>query len=199
MNNMKYEEIKKKYLDNNYVFRTGLYEINVFGIRSVNSQSNQFDDIIGVAWKGKKGTYCLTGAATTDPGKYYLQNPMNKNGTIIMVPGQYLNCYHIGLHAGKYDCFKQVGPMGYVRDNNKDTVLDFKLYRYPDLKKIHYFEGINGTNLHRASEWKIIQLVERYSAGCQVVQDPTFYSRLLSVRDVAINNGQVLFDYTLFE
>lgn len=196
---MNYKEIENKYKEKGYVFRTGLYEVNVFGIRSINSQSNQFDDIIGVAWNGKKGSYCLTGNATTDPGKYYLQNPMNNKGTIIMVPGQYLKCYAKGLHAGKYDCFKQVAPMGYVRDDNKDTILDFKLYRDPILKGQHYFKNISGTNLHRASEWKIIQLVERYSAGCQVIQDPTFYSRLLSIRDVAITHGQKLFDYTLFE
>jgi len=124
---------------------------------------------------------------------------MNKNGTIIMVPGQYIEVYSRGLHNGKYECFKQHGKMYYVRDNSKDSKLDFDLYRDPEKLKIHGFWGINGTNLHRASEWKIVQWIENYSAGCQVVQDPKVFKQLITLRDKSVFQGYKLWDYTLFE
>jgi len=196
---MTYDQLKGLYNSHNHVFREENLALNIFGARSKESQSNKFDDVIGCAWieNGEKNIVQFPG--TTDPGKYYLQNPMNTNGTIIMIPGQYIEVYGKGLHAGKYDAFRQYKQMAYVRDYNKDTSLDFSLYRDEEKRKKHMFWGINGTNLHRASEWQIVQFVERYSAGCQVVQDPKNFQFLIDLRNKSINAGYNFFDYTLFE
>ena len=61
--------------------------------------------------------------------------------------------------------------MEYVRDNNKDDVLDID-----PSKKI---KGIFKTNLHRCSKWKIVRYIGRYSAGCQVIQDPKHFDELM--------------------
>jgi len=197
---MNYNSIKQNYLKNNYVFRTEKMRLNIFGIRSKNSKSDKFDDLGGVAWIDEDGKEQLFNFwMTTDPGKYWLQNPMNKDGCIIMVPGQYLECYARGLHSGKYDALVQVAKMHYVRDNDKNTDLDFSLYRDPVKLAAFGFWGMNGTNFHRASEWKIVDLIFNWSAGCQVVQRPETFKKIMDLRDESIIAGWKKFDYTLFE
>jgi len=197
---MTYKEIENLYLNKGYKFRKEKMALNPFGIRSKTSQSDKFDDLGGVAWIDENGQETLFNFwMTTDPGKHWLQNPMKAEGTIIIVPGQYIEVYEKGLHNGKYDCFKQCKPMYYVRDYNKDTTLDFSLYRDKEQLKIRGFWAIQGTNLHRASEWKIVELIGPYSAGCQVVQKPETFKKLIGLRDKSILQGYKRFDYTLFE
>lgn len=197
---MTYNEVKQLYAKNGYKFREEVGAINIFGIRSKTSKSDKFDDLGGVAYKIVGGqTFVDHFWMTTDPGKHWLTSPMNKDGTIILVPGQYKNVYTKGLHNGDYDCFKQVGQMAYVRDYNKDTTLDFDLYRNPEERKIRLFWGVNGTNLHRASKWKILEFVGPYSAGCQVVQRAETFEKLLKLRDWSATYDYTHWDYTLFE
>lgn len=196
---MKYEDVKKLFLNKGYKFREEKMALNLFGIRSRNSKSDKFDDLGGIAWVDEGGPKLFNFWMTTDPGKYYLQNPMDKKGCIIMVPGQYIETYGKGLHNGKYECFKQAKRMFYVRDYNKDTELDFDLYRNPESLKIRGFWGMNGTNFHRASENTILNWIGRYSAGCQVVQRPETFKKLIELRDKSVLAGYSLWDYTLFE
>jgi len=197
---MNYDKIKQTYLSKRYKFREEKMALNLHGIRSRESKSDKFDDVGGVAWIDEAGKQQYWDFwITTDPGKYYLQNPMNKDGCIIMVPGQYIEVYGKGLHNGSYECFKQAKPMYYVRDYNKDTILDFELYRDPAQLKIRGFWGMNHTNLHRASKWKILQWIERYGAGCQVVQRPETFKKLIALRDKSTAFGFNFWDYTLFE
>lgn len=197
--NLSYDRLKSLYAIKGYKFREENLGLNLGAIRSHESQSNKFDDIGFLAWIEEGIQYLLTYNVTTDPGKYYLMNPMNKDGTIITVPGQYIEVYGRGLHNGQYECFKQHRDIYYVRDNNRDSKLDFDLYRDPEKLKIHGFWGINGTNYHRASQWKLVQFVERYSAGCTVVQSYKIFQELINVRDRSVFAGYKLWDYTLFE
>lgn len=196
---MTYNEVKIKYNLMGYKFRTEKMGLNFFGIRTKTSKSDKFDDLGGVAWMDDFGPQIFNFWMTTDPGKHWLLSPMNKNGTIIMVPGQYIECYEKGLHAGKYDAFKQCKKMAYVRDNNRDTTLDFDLYRDPAKRKVSLFWDICGTNLHRAHKNVITEFVGQYSAGCQVVQRGTTFDKLLALRDLSMEKGFTKWDYTLFD
>lgn len=196
---MTYQDVKRLYLSKGYKFREQKMALNLFGIRSKISQSDKFDDLGGLAWIDEEGEHLQNFWMTTDPGKHWLLTPMNSSGCIIMVPGQYLECYGKGLHNGKYECFKQVGPMAYVRDNDRNTELDFSLYRDPEKRKKHLFWGIQGTNFHRASLGKLTSLVQSYSAGCMVVQKPEIYKKLIDLRDKSFDAGFKRFDFTLFE
>jgi hypothetical protein len=174
--------------------------LNIGAMRNKESQSDKFDDFGWCAWLDDKGKECLiTFAMTTDPGKHWLLNPMNSKGTIITVPGQYIEVFGMGKHNSDYECFKQIAPIRYVRDNNKDTKLNFNLYRDPELLKVHGFWGICATNLHRASLWKILLNVGMYSAGCAVVQSAAIFAKLIALRDKSTLFGQKKWDYTLFE
>lgn len=183
----------------NYELIDTPYYPNLYGVRKETSVPNRFDDFVGAVWKDKNGKWlscCYE--ATTDAGSFWLQNPMNVNGTAIIVPGQYKNVYKIGTHTG-YAAYEQIKPFTYVRDNNKNNVLDW-LYRVVGYKK--YIE--NGkTNLHHAGKIAATPstLVEKWSAGCQVVRRILEFGALLSLgKDfITIFKGKNEFNYTLFE
>jgi hypothetical protein len=203
---MQYCELQHIFLEKGYRFYDkGSYNLNIFGIRSENSKSNKFDDHIGVAYRDHMyNPVCEVFPATTDPGKYYLQRPLHRDGTLILVPSQYKGAYMLGLHGrtsnSPYKALEQVGPMKYVRDNNKDITLDFDLYRDPKKYKKHFFEANPKTNIHRASKWKIVQLIEKYSAGCQVIQKNKDFDKLINLCEISMANLKYnKFTYTLLE
>lgn len=195
------KQVLQAYEAKNYrFFGYGYYNLNIFGIRSNTSRSNHFDDLIGVVFYDQDKTQqLLLFPATTDPGKYYLKNPLTPSGTAILVPGQHLGAYTLGIHGrtwGGYTALEQVKSMPYVRDKNRDEVIDFDLYR--DKKNI--FHANLKTNLHRASKYSIVRLIERYSAGCQVIQNPKDFDTLIALCKKQIEKGHGnAFTYTLFE
>jgi hypothetical protein len=68
------------------------YDVNIVGIRNSetgNKVTNKFDDKITVSYKinGEWQFHCYD--CTTDPGKHWVENIMNKHGVAILKPGQY--------------------------------------------------------------------------------------------------------------
>lgn len=178
-----------------YKLFTGPYNLNLIGIRSKESKSDSFDDTFCVLYENRNKEVILeTFPCTTDPGKHYLLNPLNTKGCAIMVPDQYLGVYVVGNHTN-YEALRQVKPMKYVRDNNKDSKLDFSLYK--DEKNI--YTEIALTNIHRASAWKNLLNIGMYSAGCQVIQSPTDFQRLMELAHLQCKSGVNSFSYTLLE
>tara|TARA_R110000765_G_scaffold76610_6_gene150176 strand:- start:382 stop:1002 length:621 start_codon:yes stop_codon:yes gene_type:complete len=181
------------------VFSGGKFDLNIVGVRSVNSKSNSFDDVLCVLYKDNFGQWVLEKfECTTDPGKHWLLNPLNKNGTLIMVPSQTRGAYKIGVHGrtGRYpyEALEQVKPMPYVRDNNKDTILNFDLIE----NKANWIRGVFKTNIHRASKWKTLLGIGKYSAGCQVIQSPQSFDRFMALCILQVKSGHGnSFTYTL--
>ena len=131
-------------------FPSGEYNLNIFGIRNATREAGKFDDKIGVMYlDDSKQAHVHLWSATTDPGIHWLRNPLNKNGTAIMVKGQYRGAYKLGIHgrtwaSGGYKALEQVRPMQYVRDNNQDDVLDFNLAEskaYQTMPMYNYWKG----------------------------------------------------------
>ena len=75
------------------VFEQGEYNLNIIGIRSKDHQPNSFDDRICIVYRDEQGWITRTWECTTEPGKYWLENPSNVSGTAILVPGQYRSVY----------------------------------------------------------------------------------------------------------
>ena len=194
---LSYDNIKKLYKKKKYKFCDGTYNLNIFGIRDKTFAEDTFNDYIGVAYENDLCQFKVDlYPGTTDPGVHWLRNPLNKNGTIIMLEGQYRGCYKIGIHnrskpVNSYSSLEQCGAMEYVRDNNKDNVLDID-----PSKKI---KGVFKTNLHRASKYRVLRYIGLYSAGCQVIQDPKHFDALMDTakRQVSLGWGDK-FSYTLF-
>jgi hypothetical protein len=170
--------------------------LNIFGIRDTCFAEDTFNDYIAVAYEDDLCQFKVDlYKGTTDPAIHYLRSPLNKNGPIIMLEGQYRGCYKIGIHGRTgnfpYEALEQIGGMEYVRDNNKDNVLDID-----PSKKI---KGVFKTNLHRCSRHKIVRYIGLYSAGCQVIQNPKHFDELMvtAKRQVSLGWGDK-FSYTLF-
>lgn len=96
----------------------------IVGIRTTIDIPDAFNDILTLSMPD--GSFVgLT--ATTDPGLYYLQNPMNVNGTGILVHGQYIDSHILDYHGKglrRHRAWRQCGNLNVYRDNNKDSVLD---------------------------------------------------------------------------
>ena len=144
-----------------YVVYDKPFQLNIVGIRSKTTIPNKFDDLIYVFWKNTNnlwdGKYFTS---TTDPGTYYLKNPLSKLGTAILKQGQYLDSYAIGKHKGQYDALVQVKPVTVMRDYDRNAVLDFLNGKDET--------GNFGINIHKAGADS--SDVNNWSAGCQVFQ-----------------------------
>jgi peptidoglycan hydrolase-like protein with peptidoglycan-binding domain len=155
-----------------YVVFTRPYELNIVGVRSANAQPDRFDDAIHVFFKDSTNSWTsASNAATTDPGKDFLHDPMNVKGTAIVMPGQYRDSHQIGLHNKQYTALVQRGPITVARDYNEDDRLDFNNGRTET--------GVFGINIHRASATGTSSVVGRYSAGCQVFASSADFARFM--------------------
>jgi hypothetical protein len=174
-----------------YNLNDAIYMINVFGIRSKAPASNKFDDALGVLYRDGGNTWCVEFyTATTDPGLYWLENPSNVDGTAILVAGQHVDSHRIGLHKGQYRALVQNKPLPVYRDSNKDDTYDM------DPNTVE--EGIFGINIHRASPTHESTIVDKWSAGCQVLANPTEFDRLMELVDQHAQAHGNVFTYTLF-
>lgn len=197
-----FDQIRNVMTQKGYTFYTsGTYNLNLIGVRSSNSKSDQFDDHFHVIYRGEDNRFKhLTFDCTTDPGKNWLLNPMNIAGCAIMVPGQYRSAYTIGKHKGDYDALVQAKPICFVRDGNKDQNLDFSLYGTADARKKNAFMDVIGANIHRASAVKKLLNVGLYSAACQVIDDPADFKTLMDLVPLQVKNGNGKnFTYSLLE
>lgn len=174
-------------------FSRGIYNMNIIGVRSNNDNvvTNKYDDYLVLIWNTPTGqTRRHVYTITTEPGLYYMtKSLLNPKGTAILVPGQYKGCYQLGMHQGKYKAMCQKKPVRVYRDNNRDEIYDMN----PD--KID--SGMFGINIHRSDELKIAISVNKYSAGCQVFQDPVQFASFIRICEKQLRYYPNSFTYTL--
>jgi hypothetical protein len=186
------EKLKKILCTKGYRLLMRPYELNIVGVRSKSRTANAFDDMIYVFYLDNKANWQLYGfPATTDPGTYYLQHPINKSGTAILKPNQYLNTYELGMHRQKYLALVQRKPVTVYRDADKNCQLDFSGQKQET--------GMFGINIHRASQQGTTPSVDAYSAGCQVLanaEDFKTFIRLCQYHKIKYGNS---FSYTLID
>ncbi len=175
-----------------YELYTKPNQLNIVGIRSPNTIPNRFDDEIHVFYKVAplKWHYHVY-KVTTDPGTFWLRNPMQPQGTAILAQGQYKGAYRIGLHQGKYKALVQSKPITVIRDYDRDAKLDFK----NGTKS----KGMYGINIHRASLNGITKQVDKYSAGCQVFSNINEFKEFLILCEKHLSLYGNSFTYTLID
>jgi hypothetical protein len=106
--------------------------------------------------------------ATTQPGPYYTEKPINSAGAANIFPGQY-TAWRVALHRGQYEALCQRGTLKLTRDKNKD----YK--REGDAVEVGSFEGINQHHGSNASE------VGPHSAGCLVGKNVDGHQDFMSI------------------
>jgi hypothetical protein len=154
------EKLIAALLGHGYRLFTRPFELNIVGLRSGELIPNVFNDTINVLYKDDKGNWlhhCYH--AATDPGTYWLKNPLNPQGTAILKEGQYINSHMIGLHRQVYTALVQRKPVTVIRDIKRDGLLN--LNGKEDT-------GLFGINIHRAQQAGTTKLIDKFSAGCQV-------------------------------
>jgi hypothetical protein len=168
------------------------YELNIVGLRNRSIHPNRFDDELHVfyATKPLHWEYHVF-RITTDPGTFWLMNPMQPQGTAILAEGQYKNAYAIGLHRGEYNALVQVKPVNIVRDYDRNAMLDF----YNGKKVKGYF----GINVHRANKTGKTIHVDKNSAGCQVFENASDFQRFMQLCETHRSLYGNQFTYTLID
>lgn len=180
---MKLTEKIIKYMEaNNYKLATGAGEKNIIYIEGMNSDGtlnadtpNHFNDL-RLLLGFDKGVLTIEGCweATTEPGYYYTDNPMNPNGAARIAFGQY-KAWQVGIHgySDPHEALVQVGPVKVHRDWNRDMM------RTGDAIDEGYF----GLNQHHGYDHETNDIYTA-SAGCLVGRTcsghETFMHRLLS-------------------
>ncbi len=167
--------------------------LNIIGVRRDNQGSNTFDDFLLVMYREEELMISHRWQATTDPGKYWLMNPMNPKGTAVLVPGQYRGTWQVGKHQGKYEALVQRKPVKVYRDNNKDEVIDYNnIVTLVD-------EGYFGINIHRSNPYDQSYEINKWSTGCQVFKKVGDFNSFMNLcRDSAKIYGPK-FTYTLID
>lgn len=186
-----YDMVKAVFNNKGYVFfEGGDLDLNIFGIRASSDVINRFNDFVCVAYKinGEKKVNIYE--ATTDPGRFWLQNPINNKGCAILKEGQYRGVYKLGKHQGKYKALVQVGnEVEVYRDDNKDLVLD--------KNELSVMSGYFGINIHRSHPKYEVTEVNKYSAGCQVILNPKEFDELITLCKDSSGIWGDKFTYTL--
>lgn len=189
-------DFEKLFKEKKYAYFTkGAYNLNIIGVRANNNNicTNEYDDILVVIYNTETGLqkrklYNIT----TEPGAYYIKEKLGSNkGTAILVPGQYRNCWQLGLHQGKYKALCQKAPVKVYRDNNLNN-------KY-DLSPKTIEEGIFGINIHRSDEFKVRNTIDKYSAGCQVFNNPDDFQLFLRLCEKQKSLYGNSFTYTLID
>jgi hypothetical protein len=172
------------------------YRLNIWGFRANSQTPNAFDDemhvFTNIAQVGRPKWLYMVFKCTTDPGTFWLQNPLNPQGTAILNPGQYTDAYQLGLHRGKYKALVQRGAkVSVTRDYNRNAILDFNNGKVET--------GFFGINIHRASQIGSTLIVNKYSAGCQVFKNANDFDFFMKLCELHRSFHGNKFTYTLVD
>jgi len=188
------ENIKSYFTAKDYRFfdtSTKKLNINIIGVRRDNQGSNTFDDFLLVMYREEELMVTNRYQITTDPGKYWLKNPVNPKGTAILVPGQYRSTWKLGKHQGKYEALVQRKPVKVYRDNNKDEIIDYNNIA------LTLDQGYFGINLHRSNPYDESYVINKWSAGCQVFKKVEDYNSFMELCKESAKIYGNSFTYTL--
>lgn len=174
--------------------------LNLFGYRGKDGQRLKVDGDKGANTIFALDQYnrtvgqerMMAWTCTTVPGVYYLTNPV-PGGCAMLVPGQYVGVYQIGLHQqgkpGEQHALVQTGgEVRCYRDNDKDIYAE-------ETDKIT--KGYYGINIHHAKTGGTSTRIWNWSAGCQVFANDTDHGELMALCNwfkAAVGNR---FTYTL--
>lgn len=190
MENKLYQKIKKAVINAGHKFfedDSKNFNLNLVGFRDLEGV-NSFNDLFTVSWKYNGIENALVFKCTTDPGIYYLENPMNVDGTAVLPYGQFRGMWKLGKHQGKYEALVQNKMISVVRDWDKDRNINLK----------HGMDyGMFGINCHRAGFEKTSTYVGKWSAGCQVFADGKDFDVFMSLIKESVELWGNSFSYTL--
>lgn len=147
----------------------------ILGVQSNEDGYNVFDDKFYL-FKGKKFIDVVVG--TTNAGTTGIKNysKYNRKGVAVIKTNEwYHGLWKFGYHRGKMPALRQIRPIKYFRDWNKNNKIE-------EIGKM--YEGIIGINFHTVlyqknlSFWR--KLIGGWSVGCQVINHVGRYYDILN-------------------
>jgi hypothetical protein len=189
---MPYNRVKALLRQHKFALFTRPYELNIIGLRNRPRKANSFDDEMHVFYHTEDGKVKYHRfICTTDPGVFWLENPMNGRGTAILKQGQYRNAYALGKHRSTTDALVQIKPVVVLIDNDRNSLLNFKSKTEE--------RGLFGMNIHPAFGREPRKTVDRNSAGCQVIAADKDMALLLQMARRHRDRYGNEFTYTLLD
>ena len=173
------------------IFTQKDYDLNLIGVRSPSRTPGRFDDLFHCVYKDRGEWIEERYVCTTDASLEQHLNPSNSKGVAVLKSGQYRGAWRLDMHRGKYLSLCQRNAVVTVyRDNNLNNQTDY----------LEEDTGMFGINIHRAHKSKIVDSTRYYSAGCQVIQNPADFARLMALAQLQVGLGVGdSFSYTLIE
>lgn len=165
------------------------FNLNLVGVRASNPESGKFNDLMIAFWKYEGIWNMIQMQCTTLAGIPWMTSPMNPKGCAILKEGQWRGCWAIGMHNGKYKALCQVKSVAVYRDDDKDVEYD--------MIEENIDEGLFGINIHRSHSKAELLNVGKFSAGCQVIQNPHEWDVFIKVLEEAAEVWGNRFTYTL--
>ena len=151
-----------KYLQSYKYIPTGFWAIMV---RSEEDEPNAFDDKFYL-FEGEK--FVSVTSCTTNKGF---------GGTAVIKSNEWnYDTHSFGLHRGKMPALRQVKPVKYYRDLNKDGKTDETGKVYNDI----IYVNIHGATYNRGSKL-VRQKIGGWSHGCPVLNDNAYYENFISL------------------
>lgn len=174
------QELKDRFKAKGYIWP----QFHLIGTRSKADKPNAFDDIFYLIVGAEMKIY----TGTTNPGVYWQTNfDAKKEGVAVLKPGQYIDKWLLGLHRGEYQAWTQALPVTVYRDADKDGKSEVTANEET---------GIFGINIHQANKKWTSTVIDKWSAGCQVLNNPLQYAEFISLSD---ETTQKFFTYTLLD
>lgn len=130
---------------------------------------------------------------TTNPGVYWLNNPMSKLGTAVLKPNQWVDCWSLGFHQQKTDhrALVQTGKVTVYRDSNRDNNYQ--------LNESKVETGLFGINIHGSNKAGSSARIGKWSAGCQVFSHWAHKEEVMNVCEKFKTVTKNKFTYTLID
>jgi hypothetical protein len=167
-------------------FKSGKFNVNLIGIRNNVQRTNTYNDLFLLIYRNQYNVLTLEWFPfSADPGTYYLDHPVNVEGTAFLPDGQYKSTFILGKHKS-YPALVQAKPIKVLR-YDQNHVLQDELF------------DATGINIHHAGDYKNFHdpTVDRWSAGCQVLQYKEHHEHLINICQLAKNLYGKYFTYTL--
>lgn len=158
-------------------FKGWLPGVYLIAVRSAADVPDAFDDRAYVfeVKPGGTPTFFMAASCTTHPGVDVLKNfaaKYNKAGAAVLASDQIVYDSHAhGLHQGKYAAYRQVKPMAYFRDTDRDAKAEENGTRQI---------GVIYANVHRANPDRESVVNKNWSAGCIVMNNPQKFAAFMS-------------------
>ncbi|MBV8508829.1 MAG: peptidoglycan-binding protein [Xanthobacteraceae bacterium] len=149
-----------------YQIDRGQDEINIVYVEGMNpdgtpndNEENKWNDLrLLIRFEGGEPRIIGKWAATTEPGRYYIDHPLNPGGAARVEFGQY-RAWQVGIHRGDHEALVQTGgPVTVCRDTHRDGFRSDG-----DVRQTGDF----GINQHWGYD---LPEVDKASAGCLVGQ-----------------------------